>query len=66
MQKWKIKEEDLRKEKDDAYEYGGYSFAKETLNLLDNLERSKVALENDEKLKNSDALKKNYRTFKYY
>ena len=48
----------FEKERDDAYEYGGYSFAKEALNLLDNLERSKVALENDEKLKNSDALKK--------
>ena len=33
-------------------------FAKEALNLIDNLERSKVALENDEKLKNTDALKK--------
>ena len=48
----------FEKEKDDAYEYGGYSFAKEALNLLDNLERSKVALKNDEKLKNTDALKK--------
>ncbi len=48
----------FEKEKDDAYEYGGYSFAKEALNLLDNLERSKFALENDEKLKNTDALKK--------
>ena len=48
----------FEKERDDAYEYGGYSFAKESLNLLDNLERSKVALENDEKLKSSDALKK--------
>ena len=48
----------FEKERDEAYEYGGYSFAKEALNLLDNLERSKVALENDEKLKNSDALKK--------
>ena len=48
----------FEKERDDAYEYGGYSFAKEALNLLDNLERSKAALENDEKLKNSDALKK--------
>ena len=47
----------FEKEKDDAYEYGGYSFAKEALNLLDNLERSKVALENDDKLKNTDALK---------
>ena len=48
----------FEKEKEDAYEYGGYSFAKEALNLLDNLERSKVALENDEKLINTDALKK--------
>ena len=48
----------FEKEKDDAYEYGGYSFAKEALNLLDNLERSKTALENDEKLKETEALKK--------
>ena len=48
----------FEKEKEDAYEYGGYSFAKEALNLLDNLERSKVALENDEKLKDTEALKK--------
>ena len=46
------------KEKDDAFEYGGFSFARESLNLLDNLERSKVSLENDETLKNTDALKK--------
>ena len=46
------------KEKDEAFEYGGFSFAKEALNLLDNLERSKAALENDEKLKDSEALKK--------
>jgi len=45
------------KEKDDAFEYGGFSFAKESLNLLDNLERSKISLENDENLKNTDALK---------
>ena len=48
----------FEKEKEDAYEYGGYSFAKEALNLLDNLERSKAALENDEKLIETDALKK--------
>ena len=48
----------FEKEKEDAYEYGGYSFAKEALNLLDNLERSKVSLENDEKLKDTEALKK--------
>ena len=46
------------KEKDDAFEYGGFSFAREALNLLDNLERSKISLENDETLKNTDALKK--------
>ncbi len=48
----------FEKEKEDAYEYGGYSFAKEALNLLDNLERSKAVLESDEKLKDTDALKK--------
>ena len=48
----------FEKEKDDAFEYGGFNFAKEALNLLDNLERSKVTLENDENLKNTDSLKK--------
>ena len=46
------------KEKDDAFEYGGFAFAKEALNLLDNLERSKSSLENDDKLTNTDTLKK--------
>ncbi len=46
------------KEKDEAYEYGGFSFAKEALALIDNLERSKQILENDESLKNSEALRK--------
>ena len=48
----------FEKEKDEAFEYGGFSFAKECLNLLDNLERSKISLENDETLKNTEALKK--------
>ena len=48
----------FEKEKDEAFEYGGFTFAKESLNLIDNLERSKNILENDESLKNSDALKK--------
>ncbi len=48
----------FEKEKDDAFEYGGFSFAKESLNLLDNLERSKISLENDDSLKNTDTLKK--------
>ena len=46
------------KEKDDAFDYGGFAFAKETLNLIDNLERSKVTLQNDLSLKDTDALKK--------
>ena len=48
----------FEKEKDDAFDYGGFSLARETLNLIDNLERSKFALENDENLKNSETLKK--------
>ena len=48
----------FEKEREDAFEYGGFSFAKESLNLLDNLERSKLSLENDEKLKNTETLKK--------
>ena len=51
------------KEKEDAFEYGGFSFAKEALSLIDNFERSKSILESDEKLKDSEALKKNFRTF---
>tara|TARA_X000001036_G_scaffold301192_1_gene280278 strand:- start:405 stop:1025 length:621 start_codon:yes stop_codon:yes gene_type:complete len=48
----------FEKEKEDAFEYGGYAFAKESLNLIDNLERSKQVLENDQSLQNTDALKK--------
>ena len=48
----------FEKEKDEAFEYGGFSFARETLSLLDNLERSKQTLENDETIKDKDALKK--------
>ena len=48
----------FEKEKDEAFEYGGFSFARETLNLSDNLERAKESLKNDESLKNSESLKK--------
>ena len=53
----------FEKEKEDAFEYGGTSFAKEALNLIDNLERSKHVLKNDEKLKNSEALIKTLEHF---
>ena len=48
----------FEKEKDDAFDYGGFTFAKEALNLIDNLERSKLILESDEALKETEALKK--------
>ena len=48
----------FEKEKEEAFEYGGFILAKEALQLIDNLERSKQILENDESLKNSESLKK--------
>ena len=53
----------FEKEKEDAYEYGGFAFAKEALNLIDNLERSKQILSNDESIKNSESLKKTLEHF---
>ena len=46
------------KEKDEAYEFGGMTLAKECLNLTDNLERSKLSIINDENLekKNKDKI----------
>ena len=53
----------FEKEKDDAFDYGGFTFAKEALNLIDNLERSKLILESDESLKDTEALKKTLEHF---
>ena len=53
----------FEKEREDAFNYGGFALAKETLNLIDNLERSKQLLENDEALKNSEALIKSLEHF---
>ena len=53
----------FEKEKEDAFEYGGFSFARESLNLIDNLERAKQSLENDETLKGTDILKKTLEHF---
>ena len=53
----------FEKEREDAFNYGGFTFAKETLNLIDNLERSKQILENDTALKNTEALKKTLEHF---
>ena len=38
----------FEKEREDAFSYGGFAFAKEILNLIDNFERSKLILKNDE------------------
>ena len=48
----------FEKEREEAFEYGGFSFAKEALSVLDNLERSKQILKNDQTLKDTTALKK--------
>ena len=53
----------FEKEKDDAFDYGGFAFAKEALNLIDNLARSKLILESDESLKDTEALKKTMEHF---
>ena len=53
----------FEKEKDDAFDYGGFAFAKEALNLIDNLTRSKLILESDEALKDTEALKKTLEHF---
>ena len=41
----------FEKEIKDAFEFGSYNFAKESLAILDNLQRAKEAIKNDEKLK---------------
>ena len=48
----------FEKEKDEAFEYGGFSFAKESLNLIDNFDRARQSLENDEKIKDTNVLTK--------
>ncbi|MDC0922391.1 nucleotide exchange factor GrpE [Candidatus Pelagibacter sp.] len=53
----------FEKEKDEAFDYGGFTFAKEALNLIDNLARSKLILESDENLKDTEALKKTLEHF---
>jgi molecular chaperone GrpE len=53
----------FEKEKEDAFDYGGFAFAKEALNLIDNLTRSKLILESDESLKDTEALKKTLEHF---
>ena len=48
----------FEKEIKDAYEFGSFNFAKESLAILDNLQRAKEAIKNDEKLKDNKDLDK--------
>jgi molecular chaperone GrpE len=46
----------FEKEIKDAFEFGSFNFAKESLAILDNLQRAKEAIKNDEKLKENENL----------
>ena len=48
----------FEKEKQDAYEFGGFNFAAESLSLIDNLDRAMDSFKNDESLKNNKDLNK--------
>ena len=48
----------FEKEIKDAFEFGSFNFAKESLAILDNLQRAKLAIKNDENLKNNKDLDK--------
>jgi molecular chaperone GrpE len=48
----------FEKETKEAFEYGGFNFARETLSVLDNLQRAYQSIENDESLKNNKDLNK--------
>jgi len=55
-----IENQRRRFEKDvkDAFEFGSFNFAKESLAILDNLQRAKIAIKNDEILKQNKDLDK--------
>ncbi len=46
----------FEKERQEAFEFGGFNFAKESLAILDNLDRAVTSFKNDEKLKNNKDL----------
>ena len=48
----------FEKEVKDAFEFGSFNFAKESLAILDNLQRAKLSITNDERLKNNKDLDK--------
>ena len=48
----------FEKEKQEAFEFGGFNFAKESLSLLDNIDRAITSFKNDNNLKNNKDLNK--------
>ena len=48
----------FEKEKQEAFEFGGFNFAAESLLLIDNIDRAIVSFKNDESLKNNKDLNK--------
>ena len=48
----------FEKETKEAFEYGGFNFARETLAVLDNLQRAYQSIKNDESLKDNKDLNK--------
>ena len=48
----------FEKENQEAFEFGGFNLARESLSLLDNIDRATISFKNDEKLKNNNDLNK--------
>ena len=48
----------FEKEKKEAFEFGGFNFAAETLSLIDNIDRAITSFKNDDSLKNNKDLNK--------
>ena len=53
----------FEKEKEDAFEFGGFALAKESLLLMDNLDRAKISISNNENFKKNNQLPKILETF---
>tara|TARA_B100001123_G_scaffold337252_2_gene381496 strand:- start:890 stop:1510 length:621 start_codon:yes stop_codon:yes gene_type:complete len=54
----------FEKEKEEAFDFGGFAFAKESLTLIDNLERAQISIKNDENFKKNKDLSKILEAFK--
>jgi len=48
----------FEKEKKEAFEFGGFNFAAESLQLIDNIDRAIISFKNDESIKNNKDLNK--------